>query len=63
MVTWEHLLKERKLQLVVANSGVANACTGRARDEDARVMADLAARYFKVDHRLSGSFYRVINNF
>ncbi|HPU08693.1 MAG TPA: bifunctional glutamate N-acetyltransferase/amino-acid acetyltransferase ArgJ [Candidatus Atribacteria bacterium] len=52
VVTREHLLKERKLQLVVANSGVANACTGERGIEDARVMADLAARYFKVDHRL-----------
>ena len=52
LVTREHLLKERKLQLVVANSGVANACTGERGIEDARKVADLAARYFKVDHRL-----------
>ncbi len=52
LVTREHLLKERKLQLVVANSGVANACTGERGIEDARKMADFAASCFKVDSHL-----------
>ena len=52
LVTREHLLKERKLQLVIANSGVANACTGERGIEDAKKMADFAAHYFKIDPHL-----------
>lgn len=43
MVTKEALAKEEKLQAIVVNSGVANACTGQQGLEDARTMQAMAA--------------------
>ena len=44
LVTMDHLKKDGRLQAVVVNSGNANAWTGERGKEDAKTMADLAAR-------------------
>ncbi len=51
LVTKRHLEKNGLLQLVVANSGVANACTGRKGEEDAEWVAEKAACYFGLKDR------------
>ena len=44
-------LKGGKLQAVVVNSGNANACNGKRGDQDARVMAQAAARELGLEER------------
>src|SRR5690606_26825079 len=46
--------KEGKLQVMIVNSGNANACTGEQGMEDARSMRDAAARAFGVAPHLVG---------
>ncbi|MEN3183840.1 MAG: bifunctional glutamate N-acetyltransferase/amino-acid acetyltransferase ArgJ [Atribacterota bacterium] len=46
LVTKRHLEKNGLLQLIVVNSGVANACTGKKGEEDAEWVAERAALYF-----------------
>ncbi len=53
LVTRHHLAEMGKTQLIVVNSGVANACTGERGYRDALEVAHLAASYFHVpDSRL-----------
>ena len=47
-VTQESIAAERRLQLVVVNSGNANACTGQQGETDARTMRAEAAKAFGV---------------
>jgi len=50
-VTKDSLAVEGKLQVMLVNSGNANACTGKQGDEDARTMRSEAAKAFGVpDH-------------
>ncbi|MGX7203662.1 bifunctional ornithine acetyltransferase/N-acetylglutamate synthase [Enterococcus pingfangensis] len=42
-------LKDQKLQAVVVNSGVANACTGKLGMENAKKMQELAAAHLSVE--------------
>lgn len=51
LVTKRHLEKNGSLQLIVANSGVANACTGKRGEEDAEWVAERAAFYFGLQDR------------
>lgn len=51
LVTKRHLEKSGFLQLIVANSGVANACTGKKGEEDAEWVAERAAFYFGLQDR------------
>lgn len=51
LVTKRHLEKSGFLQLIVANSGVANACTGKKGEEDAEWVAERAALYFGLQDR------------
>lgn len=51
LVTKRHLEKNGLLQLVVVNSGVANACTGKRGEEDAEWVAERAACYFGLQDR------------
>lgn len=53
-VTEESLAAEGKLQVMVVNSGNANACTGEQGLQDARAMRDAAARAFGVAPHLVG---------
>lgn len=48
LVTRRHIEKSGFLQLVVVNSGVANACTGKKGEEDAEWVAERAALYFGI---------------
>jgi len=48
LVTKRHLERGGHLQLVVVNSGVANACTGKKGEEDAEWVAEKAAQYFGI---------------
>lgn len=48
VVTQRHLEKSGLLQLIVVNSGVANACTGKKGEEDAEWVAKKASEYFNV---------------
>lgn len=50
-VTRNNLQKTKKLQLVVVNSGVANACTGKKGLEDAERMAELGAQIFDLPQK------------
>ena len=45
----ERVLKQKKVQAVVINSGVANACTGIEGYSNAEKMAALTARELKID--------------
>ena len=45
----ERVLKQKKIQAVVINSGVANACTGIEGYSNAEKMAALTARELKID--------------
>ncbi|MEI6157979.1 MAG: bifunctional ornithine acetyltransferase/N-acetylglutamate synthase, partial [Atribacterota bacterium] len=45
-LTREHLEKRGQFQMVVVNSGVANACTGQRGREDAQKMVEVATREF-----------------
>jgi len=47
-LTRRHLEKNHQFQVVVVNSGVANACTGSRGMEDAKMMSQMAAREFNV---------------
>lgn len=51
LVTKRHLEKSGFLQLIVVNSGVANACTGKKGEEDAEWVAERAALYFGLQDR------------
>lgn len=51
LVTKRHLEKSGFLQLIVANSGVANACTGKKGEEDAEWVAERAALHFGLQDR------------
>lgn len=44
-----NLEKNHHIQLVVVNSGVANACTGTKGMEDAILMSQMAAREFNIE--------------
>ncbi|WP_369019150.1 bifunctional glutamate N-acetyltransferase/amino-acid acetyltransferase ArgJ [Thermatribacter velox] len=48
IVTREHLSRASTIQVLVANSGIANACTGERGIQDAREVAREAARIFGV---------------
>ena len=48
VLTKKNLNKNHQFQLVVINSGVANACTGSKGMEDAMTMSRMAAREFKL---------------
>ncbi|MCX7667386.1 MAG: bifunctional ornithine acetyltransferase/N-acetylglutamate synthase, partial [Atribacterota bacterium] len=53
LVTSAHLRETGKAQLVIVNSGVANACTGEKGQQDALEVARLGASYFGIgDPRL-----------
>jgi len=47
-LTRRYLEKNHQFQVVVVNSGVANACTGSRGMEDAKMMSQMAAREFNV---------------
>lgn len=51
LVTRRHLEKNGYLQLVVANSGIANACTGKKGEEDAEWVAERGAFHFGLQDR------------
>ncbi|GAB4114190.1 MAG: bifunctional glutamate N-acetyltransferase/amino-acid acetyltransferase ArgJ [Candidatus Caldatribacteriota bacterium] len=52
IVTENNLIKsEGKLQAILINSGIANACTGQRGLEDARQMADYVAEGLSIDHK------------
>lgn len=53
-VTRESIGKEGRLQVMIVNSGNANACTGEQGMEDARSMRDAAAHAFGVAPHLVG---------
>jgi glutamate N-acetyltransferase/amino-acid N-acetyltransferase len=53
-VTRESVAVEGKLQVMLVNSGNANACTGKQGDEDARAMRAAAAAAFGVAEHLVG---------
>jgi len=48
VVTQRHLEKSGMLRLVVVNSGVANACTGKRGEEDAEWVTKRASEYFHI---------------
>ncbi|MBM3705890.1 MAG: bifunctional glutamate N-acetyltransferase/amino-acid acetyltransferase ArgJ, partial [Actinobacteria bacterium] len=47
-VTRQQLEKNRNINAIVINSGIANACTGEQGLENARKTIDLAAKYLKI---------------
>jgi glutamate N-acetyltransferase / amino-acid N-acetyltransferase len=53
-VTRESVAKEGKLQVMLVNSGNANACTGKQGEQDAYTMRSEAARLFGVAEHLVG---------
>jgi glutamate N-acetyltransferase/amino-acid N-acetyltransferase len=53
-VTKESIAKEGKLQVMVVNSGNANACTGKQGEDDARAMRSQAASAFGVPEHYVG---------
>ncbi|MEI7025649.1 bifunctional glutamate N-acetyltransferase/amino-acid acetyltransferase ArgJ [Paenibacillus sp. y28] len=53
-VTQESVAVEGKLQVMLVNSGNANACTGQQGEDDARTMRSEAARMFGVADHLVG---------
>ncbi|HSV31805.1 MAG TPA: bifunctional glutamate N-acetyltransferase/amino-acid acetyltransferase ArgJ [Atribacteraceae bacterium] len=48
LLTRDNIQKKGAIQLIVVNSGVANACTGEKGLADARRMAEMAAREFDI---------------
>lgn len=53
LVTSAHLRETGKIQLIIVNSGVANACTGEKGQQDALEVARMGASYFGIgDPRL-----------
>jgi len=54
VIVTRNQIRRGVLQAIIANSGNANACTGRAGMDDAEEMVELTARALSIDKRLVG---------